>query len=220
MDGHIWSPDGGEGAGILLLQEIFGVSTYIRGVAERLCALGYTVLAPDLFWRIERNVELEHDDAGFGRGLELGGQLDVPLAIADCGAALEHLRALPETKGRAGVLGFCLGGTLAFATAVQFSPDAAVSYYGSGVPDMLDQVGEIECPILFHFGRQDAYIPVEQAQRVREALEGIGSADVRLHEAGHAFDNFDAPIFYDADVAREAWEITVEFLERELPQKN
>src|SRR5580704_547396 len=128
LDGYVWSPDDGSGAGILLLQEIFGVGSYMRAVAERLCSLGYTVLAPDLFWRIERNVALDHDEAGLTRGIELVSVFDFGQGLADCAAGLAHLRALPETNGRAGVLGFCLGGRLAYSVANRYSPDAAVSY--------------------------------------------------------------------------------------------
>src|ERR1700733_12213845 len=102
FDGYVWSPDGGKGAGLLLLQEIFGVGSYLRAVAERLCSLGYTVLAPDLFWRIERNVALDHDQAGLERGFQLVGSFDFEQGLADCGTALDHLRKLPETGGRAG----------------------------------------------------------------------------------------------------------------------
>src|ERR1700721_2503317 len=101
FDGYLWSPDGEEGPGILLLQEIFGVGSYLRAVADRLCSLGYTVLAPDLFWRIERNVALEHDQAGLERGFELVGSFDFEQGLADCEAALDTLRRVPATGGPA-----------------------------------------------------------------------------------------------------------------------
>jgi len=217
LDGYVWSPDNGSGAGILLLQEIFGVGDYLRAVAERLCALGYTVLAPDLFWRIERNVALDHDEAGLARGMDLVSRFDFEQGLADCEAALSHLRALPETGGRAGVLGFCLGGRLAYSVANRYHPDAAVSYYGSGIADALEESEALSCPILLHFGTEDAFIPLEQVNKIEQALGDRDGVEVRLYKAGHAFDNHEAPMFYDPEAAREAWDVTTSFLGRELP---
>jgi len=217
LDGYVWSPEGGSGAGILLLQEIFGVGAYLRAVAGRLCSMGYTVLAPDLFWRIERNVALDHDEAGLTRGMELVSSFDFELGLADCDAALAHLRSLPETKGRAGVVGFCLGGRLAYSVANRFRPDAAVSYYGSGIADALDESEGLSCPLLLHFGTEDPYIPLEQVNKIEQYLGDRDGVEVRLYRAGHAFDNHEAPMFYDDTSARDAWAVTTAFLERELP---
>jgi carboxymethylenebutenolidase len=217
FDGYVWSPEGGEGAGILLLQEIFGVGSYLRAVAQRLCSMGYTVLAPDLFWRIERNVALDHDQAGMERGFELVGSFDFEQGLADCELALDHLRKLPETGGRAGVVGFCLGGSMAFLIATRYGPDVAVSYYGSGIAEALGQTSDLRCPTLMHFGAEDTFIPMESVTKIQEALGSRDNVDIRLYSAGHAFDNHEAPMFYDAVAAAEAWAITTEFLERELP---
>jgi carboxymethylenebutenolidase len=217
FDGHVWVPESGTGPGLLLLQEIFGVGAYLRAVAERLCSRGYTVLAPDLFWRMERNVELEHDQAGLERGIELAIGFDLEQGLADCEAALAHLRELPETGGRAGAVGFCLGGTLAYLVASRYDPDVAVSYYGSGIADALGAADGLECPILLHFGTEDTYIPIDHVNRITEALEPRSNVEVRVYRAGHAFDNHEAPIFYDSVAAREAWGVTSAFLDRELP---
>jgi carboxymethylenebutenolidase len=216
LDGYIWSPDGGKGAGILLLQEIFGVGNYLRAVADRLCDLGYTVLAPDLFWRIERNVSLEHDEQGLHKGIELVGMFDFELGLADCESSLNYLRNLPETGGRAGVLGFCLGGRMAYSVAARYGPDAAVSYYGSGIADALGESDGLRCPILFHFGTDDAYIPIDQVKAIQQAIGSRDGIHIHLHGAGHAFDNHEAPIFYNESAANDAWAITTAFLQMEL----
>jgi carboxymethylenebutenolidase len=217
FDGHVWSPEGGAGPGILLLQEIFGVGSYLRAVAERLCSIGYTVMAPDLFWRIERNVALDHDQAGMERGFMLVGSFDFEQGVADCGAALAHLRQLPETKGRAGVLGFCLGGSLAYLVGTRYEPDVVVSYYGSGIADALAKASDLRCPTLLQFGTEDSFIPMDQVNKISEALGSFDNVDIRLHQAGHAFDNHEAAMFYDAAAAAAAWDVTTEFLQRELP---
>jgi carboxymethylenebutenolidase len=217
FDGYVSSPEGGKGPGILLLQEIFGVGSYLRAVAERLSSMGYTVLAPDLFWRVERHVALDHDQAGLERGYELVGRFDFEQGLADCEAALAHLRKLPETGGRAGVVGFCLGGSLAYLIATRYGPDVAVSYYGSGIADALGQPSDLRCPTLMHFGSEDPFISMESVNQIQEALASSDNVDIRIYSAGHAFDNHEAPMFYNPACAAEAWEVTAAFLKRELP---
>jgi carboxymethylenebutenolidase len=216
---HVVLPESGSGPGIVVLQEIFGVGGYIKEAAERLAGLGYVALAPDLYWRIERGIAFDHDEEGMGRAFETVQQLDVPLAVSDSIDALRALRELPEvTDGKAGVLGFCLGGTLAFGVAIDGDPDVAVCYYGSGIPGMLDRAEEIPCPVLFHFGGQDPYIPRDQSEAV--CAFAATHADMECHiqpDAGHAFDNHDAPMFYQPEPAARAWKITGDFLARTLP---
>jgi carboxymethylenebutenolidase len=221
LDAHVVLPEAGTGPGIVVLQEIFGVGDYIKESAERLAGLGYVALAPDLYWRIEAGITLAHDEAGMGKAFETVQKLDLELAVRDSIDALKTLRALPEVAeagGRAGVLGFCLGGTLAFGVAIEGDPDVAVCYYGSGVAGMLDRGERIGCPVLFHFGGQDPYIPREQVDRVREFATAHPNTECHVHEdAGHAFDNHEAPRFHQPEAAARAWELTGQFLARTLP---
>lgn len=220
FDGDVVLPGGSSGPGILVLQEIFGVGSYIRAVADRLAALGYVVLMPDVFWRIERRVALEHNEASLEKAFALGGQFAGAFdeGIGDLGAALETLRGLPEVRGGVGVLGFCLGGRLAWSVASRFEPDAVVSYYGSGIANALDEADRITCPILMHFGTADAYIPADQIDQIAARVEGRPNFEISRHEgAGHAFDNHEAAMFHQAEPAAAAWEQTVGFLSRHLP---
>jgi len=218
FDALLATPDSGTGPGLVLFQEIFGVGPYIEAVAERLTGLGYVVLAPDLFWRIEPNLVLPHDEGGLVKAMETAQQFDPEAGLADCDAALAHVRSLPEVTGGAGVIGFCFGGTLAFQVAARSSPDAAVSYYGSGVPDSLALADRITCPLLLHFGGDDPYLPAEQVEAVRLALAGRAGVELHVHEgAGHAFDNHEAPAFHQPDAAATAWAQTTDFLRRTLP---
>lgn len=191
---------------------------YIREAADRLAAVGYVTLAPDLYRRTRPGAEFAHDDAGLEQAMGAVQQLDVPGAIADAIVALEHLRGLPETGGAAGVLGFCLGGMLAFGVAKGADPATAVSYYGSGVPDMVQDSRSISCPVLFQFGGEDAYILREQAERVATAAETRDGWECHIHDdGGHAFDNWDAPRFSRPEPAKRAWAQTADFLNRTLP---
>src|SRR5450755_960493 len=218
MGAYVSLPESGTGPGMLVLMEIFGVGVYIREAADRLAALGYVTLAPDLYRRTRPGAEFAHDDAGLEQAMGAVQQLDVPGAIADAIVALEHLRGLPETGGAAGVLGFCLGGMLAFGVAKGADPATAVSYYGSGVPDMVQDSRSISCPVLFQFGGEDAYILREQAERVATAAETRDGWECHIHDdGGHAFDNWDAPRFSRPEPAKRAWAQTADFLNRTLP---
>jgi carboxymethylenebutenolidase len=219
MDAHVALPESGSGPGIVVLQEIFGVGDYIKESVDRLAGLGYVALAPDLYWRIDRGIVLDHDEAGMAKAFETVQKLDFERAVRDSVAALAALRELPEVTNRqAGVLGFCLGGTLAFGVAIEGDPDIAVCYYGSGIAGMLERADRVTCPVLFHFGGEDPYIPLENAESVAACAASNDAMECHIHpNAGHAFDNHEAPMFHQPEPAARAWEITKQFLARTLP---
>ena len=223
--GHTVIPDSGSGPGLLVIQEIFGVNEYIQSVCERLAGMGYVAMAPDMFWRQEPGfiVESSEGEAGMEAAFAKAGGFDFATLPGDLGAALDHLRNLPECTagggpGAAGIIGFCFGGTVAFLGAAALDPTCAVSYYGSGVAGNLDQADNIGCPILFHFGAADPYLPNEDSQAVAERFAGVENARVVIQpDAGHAFDNHMNPMFSNPDAASAAWEETASFLAQHLP---
>ena len=218
--GHLALPESGSGPGLVVIQEIFGVNGYIKGVCERLAKLGYVALAPDLYWRLEPGIAIdEKEPDGLRTAYDSVGRLDFAKAADDATAALEHLQGLPEVAGgKAGILGFCLGGGFAYMVAARSNPVTCVAYYGSAIPDALGLAGQVKCPILFHFGGADDYIPAEKQQAVREAFAQNPRAEFHVHEgAGHAFDNHNAAMFHHERAAREAWAETADFLKRTLP---
>lgn len=218
MGAHLSLPERGEGPGLVVLMEIFGVGPYIRAATERLAELGYVALAPDLFRRIAPGLELEHDEAGLGQAMETMQQFDPQGAVQDAIAALEALRERPEVAGhQVGVLGFCLGGTLAYELAAAADPAAAVCYYGSGIADALDRADRISCPVQFHFGAQDSYIPLADAERVCAVAEQRPDWECHIQpDGGHAFDNHESEMFFRPQAAAYAWELTADFLRRHL----
>ncbi len=221
FDLHVWLPSAGSGPGLLLIQEIYGVSDYMQAVADDLAGLGYVVAAPDLFWRLEPGYQAKHDEEGLQRSLEMAARFDAGQGVADAAAALDHLAALPEVDGGLGVIGFCLGGTIAYFLAAQAEPGAVaavVSFYGSGVPGNTDALDRIGAPLQFHFGGSDPYIPREQVARVEEAAAGRGNVEIHVEEdAGHAFHNRKAPMFHMPEPAARAWQRTEEFLATSAP---
>ncbi|MGF1595731.1 MAG: dienelactone hydrolase family protein [Acidimicrobiales bacterium] len=214
FDGHLALPASGHGPGILVIQEIFGVNGYVRDVCDRLAGLGYVSLAPDVFWRIEPHTEFDSSDqATIAPAMEVAGRFDPEAGLADLGSALEHLRGLDETVGATGVIGFCFGGTQTFRVAAEFDPACAVSYYGSGTAGLMDQLDRVHCPMLFHFGGDDPYLPMSDVEQIRAATADRNDITVHVHAGGgHAFDNRFAPHFSQPEIAAAAWRATVTFL--------
>jgi carboxymethylenebutenolidase len=200
-----------------VLQEIFGVGEYISAVAGDLTGLGYVVAAPDLFWRVRPGWRAEHTEEGLRESMSVAGQFDPAQGVADAVAALRHLEQMPEVEGGVAVLGFCLGGSLAFMLAAQTQPAAVVSFYGSMVPDNQGLLDQIKSPLQLHFGGQDPYIPIERVAELAEAAEGRDNVELHIQpDAGHAFHNRVAPMFYQPESAERAWQLTEEFLGRHL----
>lgn len=209
-------PAAGSGPGLVLVQEIFGVSEYLAFSAERLARLGYIVLAPDLYWRVQAGADISDND--LDTAMDMAAQLDAQAAIGDLVAALDHLRGLDGVDGGTGILGFCLGGALAYHVASVADPDTCVSYYGSAIPDALDAMDGITCPTLFHFGERDPYTPADAVDRVEAAATGRGNVQFeRYPTGGHAFDNAWSERFHQPRNAVTAWGITAQFLQRTLP---
>jgi carboxymethylenebutenolidase len=218
FDLDVWLPEAGHGPGLLLIPEIFGVGAYIKDVGIRLSDMGYVVAAPEVFWRIERHFATEHDQDGLQTAMAMIGKFDFEKGVDDLIAAYERLGEMPEVTGPRGVIGFCFGGRMAYALASRVDPAVVVSYYGSGIAPAIGEASGIHCPIQFHFGESDPYIPNEEVATIQEAMDGRENAEVHVQPgAGHAFDNHEAAMFHNAKAAKAAWSLTAGFLERHLP---
>lgn len=217
--GHLAIPDSGSGPGVLVIQEIFGVNTYIRNVCARLAALGYVAMAPDVYHRQEPGFLVDRTGPeAVGEGVKKAMGHDGARGLADLGSALAHLRGLPEVGGRkVGVTGFCFGGLQTYLMAKNFDPDAAVAYYGSNTAANLDGVKEqVTCPLLFHFGDNDPFLPNADVDAIREATKDMANVTVRQYwMGGHAFDNSFSP-FYQPYQANESWGHTAAFFGKHL----
>ena len=214
----MWHPPSGRGPGLVLIQEIFGLDDYLRSVAADLAAAGYVVAIPELFRRTAPGWSSTHDEAGVAASMEVAASFDPELGLADVLETMAHLRSLPEVEGGVGLLGFCLGGSLAFAAAAEGDPDTAVSFYGSTVAASIAELSRVTCPIQFHFGGQDPYIPRSDVALVAAAVAAHPGAEIHVQEeAGHAFHNHVAPMFHHPGAAARAWDLTTEFLRRTFP---
>ncbi len=211
-DGHALQayridPQGTPRGGVVVVQEIFGVNAHIRAVTVRFAALGYATIAPALFDRAERGVELGYDEEGFGRGRELVGRLSPEGMMADVQAAISAV----SPGGKVGIVGYCFGGAVAWVAAARLSGLAcAVSYYGSRILQFRELAPKV--PVQMHVGRTDASFPVEQVREIAGAHAGV---ELHEYDAGHGFD-CDHRKDFDADAAAAALERTLGFFGRHL----
>lgn len=179
--------EAGEGkAGIVVIQEIFGVNPGIRAQVEEWAALGYTAIAPDLFWRMKPGVELNADiNEEMQQAFGYYQKFDVDKAIADIEASIKLLRSKGCSK--VGTIGYCLGGLLAYLTATRTDTDAAVGYYGVGIDERLHEANAIGKPLMLHIATKDGFVPPEKQAKVREGLAGHRHVTIHDYHADHAF---------------------------------
>ena len=216
FSGYLSLPPTGHGPGIVLIQEIWGVNTHIRALADQYALDGYVVLAPDLFWRLAPRVDLAYDEAGSARAFELYQTVDTTQAAEDVASTVGFLRGRPEVTGRVGTLGYCLGGQMAFRAAALAQADAAVCYYGGGIAGHLDLAPRVTMPILLHHAGQDALIPPETAAQVKAAFAGRNNAVFADYPGvGHGFNCWGRPN-YNQKAAALAHGRTLEFFARHL----
>ena len=190
--------------GMVVIQEIFGVTRHIRAVADQYAAAGFLALSPALFDRVERNVEVPYTDMATGFGYVKRLKLDE--VFLDLAAAVQRARA----GGQVGVVGYCWGGMLAYLSAARLDVSAVVAYYGGGIHERLDE--KPRAPIMFHFGDQDTHIPPAAVAKIQAAVpQGV----FHRYPAQHGFNCTDRAS-YDAPSAKLALERSLEFLHRHV----
>ena len=216
FDAYLATPPAGKGPGLVLFQEIFGVNEHIRALAEQYALDGFVVLAPDVFWRSARRVDLGYEGADRQRGIELMGQAKPAELESDIVAAVTALRGRAEVAGsKVGAIGYCMGGRLAFVAAASAGVDAAVAYYGGGIHNILDKAAGIRCPVQFHYAEHDDNIPPSAVEKVRSAMQGK-QAELHVYPgAMHGF-NCWARASYHAPSAALAHGRSLQFLAAKL----
>ena len=186
--GYLAVPATGKGPGIVLCQEIFGINAYIREVADYYAAEGYVVLAPDLFWRLDKNVELGYTEDDWKKAFDYFQRFDTDKGMEDITAAVRVLRTRTEVAGKVGALGFCLGGRLAYLAAARSGVDCAVGYYGVTIDQYLKEATKIKVPMVLHFAANDKYAPPETVEKIKAAFKGRPEIGIYVYPGvDHAF---------------------------------
>jgi carboxymethylenebutenolidase len=203
LDAYRAEPKGAARGGLVVAQEVFGVNHHIRGVCDRFAAEGYLVVAPALFDRAKKGVELGYAADDLASGLEIMQRIDLADAMKDVAAAVATVRG----AGKAAVVGYCWGGTVAWASATRLSGLAcSIAYYGGGIGGLAGETPR--CPVMLHFGDQDPWIPMEVVDKVRAAHPSL---PVHAYHADHGF-NCEERGSYHPESAKLALERTLAFL--------
>ena len=186
--GYLALPAGGSGPGLVLAQEIFGINSTMRDVADYYAEEGYVVLVPDIFWRQEPNVELGYTEADWQRAFGYFQGFDEAKGMQDIQTAITTLRARAEVTGKVGVLGFCLGGKLAYLAACRTDADVAVGYYGVGIDAALGEADSIKSPLVLHIAELDKFCPPEARDKIVQTLKGRPNIALHVYPGmDHAF---------------------------------
>jgi carboxymethylenebutenolidase len=209
LDAYVARPSGEPFAGLVVIQEIFGVNQHIRSVADGYARDGFLAVAPALFDRVERSVELPYDGPEAKRGMEIMQKLSIDDSIKDVDAALQYVRK--QTAKKSGVIGYCFGGLLAWLGATRLHPDVAVGYYAGRIGNFAGETPHT--PVQLHFGKLDTHIPAEQVEKVDTAHPEV---EINWYDnAGHGF-NCDVRSSYNPDAASLARTRALAFLKHHL----
>ena len=208
-------PTGTAKGAVVVIQEIFGVNKHIQEVTDGYAAAGYYAIAPKLFDRTERDIELGYEGDDMQRGIDLAfNHTDRAKAFADIQASINQVAqsaGQPAQGPKVGVVGYCFGGLMTWLAACELQGVGAVSaYYGGGVAAELER--QARCPVMMHFGDQCAHIPLTDVDKVRAAHPGV---EVHVYGADHGF-NCDHRASYDAASAEQARQRTLDFFAKHL----
>jgi carboxymethylenebutenolidase len=203
FDAFVVEPAAKPAGAVVLIQEIFGVNQSMKETAAQIAELGFIVVVPDLFWRLEPNVDLtDKSKAEWDRALALMSKFDQVRGVEDLKATLAAARTLPGCNGRAGTMGYCLGGRLAFMMAGQSDADVNISYYGVGLDGLLSDLPKVTKPLIMHIADNDAFFPPEGRAKVVQAAKGHPLVKVYTYPgADHAFARVGGTHWH----ARSAW---------------
>lgn len=209
LDAYVARPGGIPIAGLVVIQEVFGVNRHIRAITDSYAKDGFLAVAPALFDRVEKGVDLTYEGEDRKKAMDLLQKTDISKALLDVDAALAFVRS--ESGKKAGVLGFCFGGLLAWLSATRLGPAAAVGYYAGRIGNFAEETPRV--PVQLHFGRLDTHIPADQVDKVHVAHPEV---QIFWYEgAGHGF-NCDLRDSYNPEAAALARGRTLAFLKEHL----
>lgn len=212
---YVARPAGTPKAAVVAIQEIFGVNAVMRGKADWLAREGFLAIAPDLFWRVGKDIDItDQTEAEWKQAIDYMNALDKDASVRDVQATLTWARGQGVSK--AGVMGYCMGGYIAFLAAARTDSDASVAYHGGGIHTALGEAGAIKKPVLLHNPMKDGFIPVEALNTIRETLKSNPLVTIHEYaEQDHAFTR-EGGAHYDEAAKQLADARTIAFLNQAL----
>lgn len=217
FDAYVARPTGNQGPVIIALQEIFGVNAGMRQICDDLAEKGYIAICPDLFWRMKPGVDItdktqEEWDEAFG----YFQNFDHTKGMEDIAATVKAARTIEGGSGKVGAVGYCLGGLLAYKTAVETDADACVSYYGVGIETKLDEQDQITNPLLMHIAEEDGFVDKDAQAAIKNGLKNNTQITIYSYAGvDHAFARPDG-VNWDTGAASLANSRTASFFETTL----
>ena len=214
---YVARPTGAPSAAVVVIQEIFGVNAVMRDITDGLAGQGFLAICPDLFWRIEPNIDItDKSEAEWKRAFDLFNAFDVEAGVGDIAATIAHIRKDAGCNGRVGAVGYCLGGQLAFLTATRTDADASVSYYGVGLENRVAEAEKLTHPLLMHIAEEDQFVPKAAQAVILAALKDHPEVEVHTYPGcDHAFAR-EGGEHYNAEAAKLANGRTLTFFQRTL----
>lgn len=202
---------------VILIQEIFGVNQEMRDKCDLLAAQGYIAVCPDLFWRLEPNVQLtDKTKEEWAKAFDLFNRFDIDLGLSDLQATRHMFRGHAQSTGKVGCVGYCLGGKIAYLMAARTAVDASVSYYGVGLDAFTNEVTSVKKPLLMHIAEEDKFVPKDAQEKIKAAIAANPLITAHSYPGvNHAFARLNGEHF-DAASAQRADQRTLDFLEQNL----
>ena len=200
---YVAKPAADKAPAIVVIQEIFGVNTVMRGVCDALAAQGFLAVCPDLFWRIEPGIDItDQSEAEWTRAFELFNAFDVEAGMGDIAATIGAVRARTDVTDKVGAVGYCLGGLLAYLTATRTDADACVSYYGVGIEKYTAEAAKLARPLLIHIAEEDQFTPKPVQELILAALKNHPQIEIHTYPGrDHAFARKGGEHYDPADAA-------------------
>jgi carboxymethylenebutenolidase len=210
-------PESGEGPGVVVLKEIFGVNHVMRDRCDWLASEGFVAVCPDLFWRIEPGIDItDKSEEEWTRAFELFGLFNVDTGIDDIDATIEAVRGLDACTGMVGTMGYCLGGQLAYLAATRTKTDASVGFYGVNIQNMLGEAGQINHDLMLHIAEKDEFVPPEAQAEIKASLKDHRHVTIHSYaDRDHAFARPEGTHYHAGDAAL-ANSRTIDFLKTHL----
>lgn len=214
---YVAAPDAGPRPTIIVVQEVFGINANIRALCAKWAALGYVAIAPDLFWRLESGVDLDPNNPDhMQKAFTLYSKFDVDKGMEDIKATLAAARANSACTGKVGIVGYCLGGLLAYLAAARTDADASVGYYGVGIQNFLSEASQITKPLILHIAGQDKFVDSAAQAQMHTGLDAHSHITLFDYpQCDHAFTRMNGE-HYDAVAAELANSRTVALFEEQL----